>query len=152
MQETNPVFCPFYLRSTLFASKEDFESYQNLRDSFGANETLRPIPLSYSFEYNQNMEYQSKVLLELIQLHKQKKINLNKSVKYISDFTAYASPLETHFGLFQYIAKHFAYNPQMVNDMIANMDIFGGVLLHEIDFSDNSVSDNIRVSFLILPL
>lgn len=146
MQQATPTVCSDDLRNHLFATKENVESYQKLRENFASNSTIKPIPLSYSFEYNQHMEYQTKVLLELIRLHKQKKINLSKSIRYVSDFTAHASPLEAHFGIFQYIAKYFTQDPKLVNEMISNIEIFGGVLLHEIEFSNNAVNDNIRVN------
>jgi len=139
-------FTPTDLRYTLFAGRKNFENYQHLRDVFAANDILRPIPLSYSFEYNQHMEYQAKTLLELIRLQKEKKINLLFSTKYLSDFSAYTTPLETHFGIFRNLVLYFASDPKLAHELTNNMDIFGGVLLNEMDFASNSVNDNIKTT------
>mmetsp|Transcript_49757 Transcript_49757/g.57313 ORF Transcript_49757/g.57313 Transcript_49757/m.57313 type:complete len:657 (+) Transcript_49757:35-2005(+) len=146
MQQSPPTISPEELHSSLFGTKENLTNFQNLKSTFGTNATIKPIPLSYSFEYNQNMEYQSKVLLELIRLHKQKKLDVQKSIGYVSDFTAYASPLELHFGIFYHLAKYFSTDPKLAEELVSNVDLFGGVLLHEIDFTNNFINDNIRTT------
>ena len=131
-----------------YGGQDQYEKFTNLKKLRETLSLFHFEPENYAFSNIEQIKDEANMILEIIKLHKQKKLNLTDT-SYISELTQHSRVFEIHSVLFKTLALIFSNdnNNQILRELIDNYNILGTVLLQELDYKSNKVSNEPEVIF-----